>query len=165
MQTPSLLDLGEKPDPPQSVRAKTRDALHAMVMDSLTGAEAARAAGLGTNTLSKAMQRPDVQEYVKALQTWKDKRETIRREGYLPLALDEALRLAQGAKSESVRMRAIEFLHHALAPRDSDGKPAPVVNLTQNISPSYAYSPPPDTTTAPSDPQAIEGKAQSLDDS
>jgi hypothetical protein len=113
------------------------------------------------------MQRPDVQEYVKALQTWKDKRETIRREGYLPLALDEALRLAQGAKSESVRMRAIEFLHHALAPQDdSDGKPAPVVNLTQNIrARSYAYSPPPDTTTAQSDLQAIEGKAQSLDDS
>jgi hypothetical protein len=136
------------PEPPASIRAKTRDALYTMVMDSRTAAECAREAGLGVNTLSKAMAKQEVRDYVTALKAWKDKRDTIQREGYLALAMDEALRLAQGAKSESVRMRAIEFLHDALAPKDSTGKPQPLVHLTQNIAPGYQYDRPADVPSA-----------------
>ena len=164
MQTLPPLDLGEMPEPPQSIRAKTRDAIHAMVMESLTGAEAARRAGLGPNTLSKAMQRPDVQAFVKELTAFKIRRDQIKREGYVPLILDEALKLAQHAKAESIRLRAIEFLYGALGPKDAAGKPVPVAAAQINIGPGYHYQPPADGPSRMDDAQAIEHKGKAVDD-
>jgi hypothetical protein len=153
------------PEPPYSIRAKTRSAIANAVLEGEALAITAEREGVATATIDAALQRPEVVAYINALKDWKDRKDNAIRQGYLGEALDQAREIMLSQESAHVRLRAIEFLHRALAPKDADGKPAPVVNLTQNIGPGYAYSPPPDTTTAPSDPQAIEGKAQSLDDS
>jgi hypothetical protein len=165
MQNDPVLFTEPMPEPPGSIRAKTRDAIRIAVTEGMSLPDAAEREGVAPATLDTALRKPEVQTYITALKQWKDRKDKAGREGYLGEALDEARKLMREAKSEAVRMRAIEFLHLALAPRDTGGRPSPMVNLTQNIGPGYAYSPPPDTTTAQSDLQAIEGKAQSLDDS
>lgn len=157
MQIATPLFLEPMPEPPGAIRAKTRSAIERMVMEPMSAAEAARAAGLRDDTLPNALAKPEVMAYVTSLKAWKDKRDHTMRQGYLGEALDEARRIMLSDESAQVRLRAIEFLRSALAPQDDAGKPAPIVNLTQNIGPGYSYPSPPDEPS-----QAIE--AQPIDD-
>jgi hypothetical protein len=165
MQMSTALFLDPMPEPPGMIRAKTRAAIERMVMEPTSAAEAARAAGLRDDTLPKALAKPEVMAFVTSLKDWKDRRDTALRQGYLGEALDKARDLMLNSSSEQTQARMIEFLHRALAPQDDAGKPAPVLNLTQNIGPAYAYKPSSERTSGPATPQAIEGKAESLDDS
>lgn len=147
------------PKPPGSTRQQTRDALLDMVLEPLPAAEASLKHGLHELTLQKALAKPEVLEYVNSLQAWKNRRDAHMRQGYLAEAIDEARELMRSAASDAVKLRAIEFLHRALAPKDEGGKAAPVFNLTQNIAPStpaYDYVRPADLTSQPVSTQAIE---------
>lgn len=149
MKTPvlSLDDL--KPVPPKCIRAKTRACIALIVVDGHTPEDAIREAGVRPDFLERALRNPEVQNYIQALANWKLRREHAARASYIFDAIDKAHEVMASAESESLRMRAIEFIskhapQHSLASSASPD-PAPVAAQVSPMTPGYAYKRPADT--------------------
>ena len=157
MQTATPLFLEPMPRPPAAIRDKTRDAIIAMVMTPTSAEEAARAAGLRSDTMPRALEKPEVTQYIQDLAAWKDRKDAAMRQAYLAKAMDQAVNLMMTAQSEQVRLRAIEFLDRTLNPdrgaTRQPGQPNDAPDNAPASSPFYGY---PAAPERPSDAEAVQ---------
>lgn len=114
----------DRPATPR-MSAKVRKAISLIATEGKTQREAARQAGMNESALSRALAREGVSEYLeqrKALfcQEVDSLKGQARR-----VAILTAMDLMENAKSEAVRMRAVEFFA-------GETKPGTAVNVTVN---------------------------------
>ncbi|MEO1138124.1 MAG: hypothetical protein AAFW87_01600 [Pseudomonadota bacterium] len=87
-----------------------RLAVAARVCEGLSIAAAAEKAGLSRNGFSKALKRPEVQQHLQQVQAAYLAEVDAKRALFKSRALEVAADLMMNAKSETVRLRAAEFL-------------------------------------------------------
>lgn len=100
--------LPDSPKPPQ-MSAKLRNAIDVLVSEGRTQREAAAHAGMHEKSLSRALKRPDVARYVEEQKTLLIRGTQGLREHGEAIAIRTAIQLMRESKSDSVRMRAVEF--------------------------------------------------------
>jgi hypothetical protein len=144
--------------PPGGVQGRLnpalRKAIDIRVREGLKIADVCRAAGISEAGWYVAMQRPHVQEHYQNVQLQYIQEVEALKAGYKAQAFEVAADLMRNAKSEAIRMRAVEFF--------AGGPPAPTVNVqVNNAAPGYTYSRPRDraSTSDSTQPIEIEGKA------
>lgn len=101
---------------PPKLRPKTRHAIHLIITEDITQREAARRAGMHEAALSTILQKPEVKAYVedqKAL--FLGDIDKLRARGLI-VAYKVAIELATSGSSETVRLKAVEFLAGGKAP-------------------------------------------------
>lgn len=142
--------------PPQGgirrrITRKTGAALDLIATRGMSVTDAAAIVGMNRSALSRALNQPHVAEELEArkaryLQVMHATRGTLKAR-----ALEVARELMEGAASEAVRMRAVEFLA-------GETKAGPSVSVTVNNSPGYEYVPPGARVVT------IEGSAHPVED-
>lgn len=131
-----------------------REAVRLRVREGATFLEAAKRAGLSEAGIHKAWKRPAVLALIEQEQAQYIQEVEALRAGYKAQAFEVAADLMRNAKSEAVRMRAVEFL--------AGGPPQTTVNVqVNNAAPGYSYARPSDRASTSTDRQhiEIEGKA------
>lgn len=153
-----------KPEPPPAIRAKMRTAIAHLVDKCSTREEAAREAGVSQAGLYKALAKPEVAEYVEALNAWHIERSDAIRGRYRADAIAHAHHLMKNAKSEAVQARMVEFL---ASERKPDGPSVVINNTVSATSNGYEYVPPGanvvriDRPSSVDDAEVIENKEES----
>jgi len=148
---------GASPLPPGAagrLNPALRKAIDLRVKEGLKIADACREAGLSEAGWYAAMLRPHVQEHMQNVQMQYIQEVEAMKAGYKAQAFAVAAHLMHNAKSEAVRMRAVEFF--------AGGPAAPSVVVPITIAaPGYVYRRPTDNASGASDAQPIEieGKA------
>jgi hypothetical protein len=134
-----------------------RKAIDLRVRDGLKISDACRAAGMSEAGYYAAMLRPHVQEHYQNVQMQYIQEVEALKASYKAQAFAVAAHLMHNAKSEAVRMRAVEFF--AGGPQ----QPSVVVQVN-NAAPGYVYRRPTDSASGASDAQPIEieGKANEV---
>jgi hypothetical protein len=141
-------------EPSPRIGAALRKAIDLRVKEGVTILEAAKRAGLSEAGWHKAMKRQAVQEHIQNVQAEYIQEVEALKAGYKARAFAVAADLMENAKSEAIRMRAVEFF--------AGGPSAPTVNVqVNNAAPGYTYSRPRDraSTSESTQPIEIEGKA------
>ena len=123
------------PPAPPSMRAKTREAVTLIIEHGITQREAARRAGMNEKSLSRALKRRDIAEYVEAEKAMFAAGLDRLRDHAKALALRRAMHLMHHASSEAVQVKMVELL----AGERPDSGPAVQVNVTQTG--GYEYPP------------------------
>ena len=131
------------------LRANTLACIAQIILEATPVEQATREAGLHRHTLPKALAKPEVQNYVVALKEWHDRQREFERLAYISEAVDQARELMLSTKSDSVKLRAMEFISKH-APQHShsvSASPDPAPNAAQSgpQAPGYTYKSPPDT--------------------
>lgn len=126
--------------PPQGVirrriTRKTGAALDLIATRGMSVTDAAAIVGMNRSALSRALNQPHVAEELEARKARYLQVMTATRGTLKARALEVARELMEGAASEAVRMRAVEFLA-------GESKPSASVSVTVNNSPGYEYVPP-----------------------
>lgn len=98
------------PNQKARISPKVRSAVDARVRHGATIAKSAEAAGMSKTGFAKALKRPSVQDYLRAVQEAFVAEVEASRAVFKARALEAALDLMLNAKSETVRARMIEFL-------------------------------------------------------
>jgi hypothetical protein len=131
-----------------------RNAVSFHVRNGLTIKQACQTAGISEAWWHKAKSKPAFRDLLLREQTEYIQEVESLRAGYKARAFEVACDLMHNAKSESVRMRAVEFL--AGEPR----QPGVVVQVS-NAAPGYTYARPVNraSTSDAAQPIEIEGKA------
>ena len=166
MESPILAAVEPMPAPPHALRTATREVIIAVVIEGSHIEEATREAGLYKDTMTKALAREPVQEWVKNLVEWKHKQDIAENARKLQALADHAFTLAQGGEVDGNTIRAMDFFrrhaeltssyitkpdHIPVSPISSgDGNEAP-----ENEPVGYAYERP---------EQAADGVSAALED-
>jgi len=146
------------------VSAAIRNALAIHVAQGILPTQAARAAGVREATMLAALERPHVQQVLQKIREQHQRQIEALEQLMHGEAVQQAIALMRTAKSEQVRMRAIEFFRDATKPNGSvpgrkGPKPKPAAP-----SPAYAYAKPTDDQSAGLKSQAPVAKAKKPDE-
>lgn len=137
-------------EPPSRFSPALREAVRLRVRNGLTITEACRAAGISDAWWYKSWLKPAFRNLYAEEQTAYIQEVECLRAGYKARAFEVAAELMHNAKSEQVRMRAVEFLAGGPA------QPSVVVQVN-NAAPGYQYARP--TAADAARPVQIEGDA------
>jgi hypothetical protein len=160
-----------KPRPPACLRKPTIACIAAIVLDDTPIETATREAGLHDTTLPKALAKPEVQKYIKDLQSWALRQKQNAQAAYMIEAVEAARALMTDAENESVRMRAIEFVRSAVNPvHKPELSPRSAPNEPQNppgpepVAPGYGYERPTDSLSEACDDNDQQNKGNAGDE-
>ncbi|WP_143128631.1 hypothetical protein [Rhodobacter sp. JA431] len=97
------------PPRPARISAKVRKAVELMVTEALPIVKAAEGAGMSRQGLSKALRRPEVQDFKAEVEARFVAEMDLLRARAEAVAIKTGLELMRSAKSETVRARLVEF--------------------------------------------------------
>ena len=121
------------------ISAALSKALALHILNALTPDEAALAAGVRVTTMLDALEREHVKERLAKLRKDRKARAEQMLDLYQIEAIETAATLMRTAKSETVKMRAIEFFKRGSDPAHGPGS---TVNFNAMLNPSYNYKAP-----------------------
>jgi hypothetical protein len=148
---------GASPLPPEGagrISPALREAIDLRVRTGENIKDICKQVGISEQGWHAAMKRPIVAQHMQNVQMQYIQEVEAMKAGYKAQAFAVAAHLMHNAKSEAVRMRAVEFF--------AGGPAAPSVVVPINITaPGYVYRRPTDNSSGASDAQPIEieGKA------
>lgn len=120
------------------ISAAVRKAIDLRVKQGMTWLEAAREAGMSEAGIHKARKRIDVQAEIERVQALYIQEVEATKASHKARAFQVARHLMDNAKSEAVRMRAVEFFAG-----EAKSGPQVAVNIQQNLGgQGYEYAPP-----------------------